>query len=141
MGYLTSYGADHLLDLLSNNAVSHDALYIALINGELPGINAAGDEMDEVTGAGYSRAEIQNYSGNWDSSLGALSNTTVFTYPSAEEDWGRIAGWAICSDQIGGQIFFAGSFCEPFFVVKDNIVEIPVGGISIVIESESSGDQ
>ena len=95
MGFLTSAGADLLLNLVVSN---QDHYYLSLITGQGPGTNTLGDELEEPTATDYARALIDNTTSVWTINSGTLYNGVAGDFAEAQADWGIVVGWALTTE-------------------------------------------
>lgn len=129
-GFLTVDGAHHLLSLMTAGENALPYYYLALINGQPPGISAYGTELDEPLDPGYQRAAYENLSGNWLVTNGVLQNAYEISFVTPLVSWGYLRSWALCEAIDGGRIFAVGDLEPVLPLVGDNLY-FPIGGISL----------
>lgn len=89
----------------------------------------------EVSGNGYTRAQVANNSTNFPSAAnGTKSNGTAITFPVATGTWGTVTHWAIMSAASGGTILFFGALTTAKTVAATDTISFGVGQLSITLE-------
>lgn len=136
MARITKYGAQQLLlsmfsPELSNNQTT---LWFALTTA-VPPLEVDGSNLSEVIGGDYART---NYSigGDFWSLEGAttLVNTQPITWNTPTEDWGRIAGWALCTESFAGSVIASGELSTRRFIPVNAVVTFPANSVRLRME-------
>lgn len=128
-GYITLRGEDYLLGVLAGLQERLDSFYIALCPNAQPTRFNNGYEIIEVGAPGYTRARYYNETFTWEVIGGELRNVVPVEFLPADTDWEPVNYWAICSDEYGGDVLWAGQFNEALTVVEGSQVIIPSGGL------------
>ena len=115
-GFLTSAGQNYLLDLITQSTSAYPTYFIALGRNSPPSRHMNGNEFDEPSTNDYVRAQYENFPGNWTPREGQTSNALGVVFPVATASWGTIRHWAICTEDVGGKLLWAGSFLTPITV-------------------------
>ena len=140
-GFLTSAGQNYVLDLVTNATGAYPTYFIALGRNAPPSRHMNGDEFDEPDSPDYSRATYDNFAGNWTDREGQTSNTLSILFPQATVDWGTIRHWAICSENVGGKLLWAGSFLTPITVMIADQVQLAAYALTLKTSGYVTGVQ
>lgn len=88
----------------------------------VPGlVNSPGDSLTEPVAAAYSRSAVPLTSDYWAlSGTGDLYNTVDLDFPppTAGEDWGLLAAWALLDAPTGGVVLAVGGLVAPLYYVS-----------------------
>lgn len=137
-GRLTLHGASELLRTFFGRTSEPPAsFWLALIRSIAPTPYVSGSELDEPsTDDGYARIELPNDVVNWGNAdaglLHIVSNQQTVSFMSAlNNGWGRISYWALCSNDIEGQVYMVGQIEEDLFVAGGDVVSLGDGDLVI----------
>lgn len=119
---LSDYGENAVLGLVRNAATFWLALFT-----EMPGENSEGRE---VSGGGYARQRVSF----GEASGGEMSNSEALEFPTASEDWGTAAGWALFDAESGGRLWWYGEVDVPKPLHAGDIYRVNVGGLRLVMD-------
>lgn len=111
-GSLTLWGAGQIVQsFISRSAAAPESFYLALIRSTPPTPYVSGGEIDEPVGSSYSRVEIPNDPGYWQTDIQPQLMLTAqdVSFPTALEDWGALRYWALCDSPHDGNNFFVGN--------------------------------
>jgi len=140
-GFLTSSGQNYLLGLITQANGAYPTYFIALGRNSPPSRHMNGNEFDEPATNDYVRASYANNSGNWTPREGQTSNTLQIVFPPATASWGTIRHWAICNEERGGQLLWAGSFLTPITVNVADQVRLSAYSITLKTSGYVTGVQ
>jgi hypothetical protein len=90
----------------------YEAMWLAMTSSVAPA-NAGGDELREPTRGGYGRVEVAMGEASWDRVATSVLNSGRIYLPVPSDDWGLVAGWALCDTAEGGSVLAVGSLIEP----------------------------
>lgn len=137
-GFITNAGENYLLDLVCGRQAFLPAYYVALIVNERPSQFIVGWELDEPLYEDYARARYDNIPLGWTTATGEVSNTLALSFPVAQNSWGTIRHWAICTSEESGDVLWAGSLETPIEVYATDQVTFPPGALTIRATSYST---
>lgn len=137
-GFITADGAEYFLNLFAAREQAQPKYYTALIIENRPGLTTAGSELTEPSAADYSRAMLENVSGNWSVDQSTLANNIEIAFPVPSTEWGIIRHWAVLDTQAvgSGRILLAGDL-DPFQVVIGEQPYLPVGAMAVMFDLDS----
>jgi hypothetical protein len=135
-GFITTDGADYLMNLWSGIETVSSYYFIALVT-EPVGSAESGDELVEPDDVDYFRTPVDVGPENWTVAYGSVTNTVqiALAVPSSV-DWTGIVGWAICDSEVGGRILWAGDE-EPFDISVEEQTYLPAGSLSLSLDMGS----
>jgi len=112
-------------------------LWIALIAEEEPSVMSTGtdiDEIDSVTYPSYQRAQFQNIPSNWVvSGYESIYNAQAIEFSAANEPWGVVTYFGICTTMTGGALLAYGELATSQDIIEGDSIQIDIGGISFTI--------
>ena len=133
-GQLTLWGAGEILNsFFGGGATPPNNFSLALIKDVPPTPYVSGNELDEPTAGGYSRAVVPNDVVTW-SNAGALNVTALANnigFVEATADWGTIRYWALCNALTGGNPYFVGQMESPERIVTGDIPVVSANDLSV----------
>lgn len=136
MARLTKYGAQQMLlsAFASDLAMMPDTLYVALTN-VVPPLEANGDGLVEPSDSAYSRMPYSKGSANWQL-IGntTITNVSAITWSTPITDWGRVVGWALCTDVDSGTVIASGELSTPRYIAATSSVVLPAQALRIRME-------
>lgn len=133
-GRVSVIGAQTVLNaFFSKSQEAPDSFYLALIREVAPTPYLSGEELDEIAGLGYQRAEIPNDTDNWSNTSQpfTVANAQDITFSPATDDWGAIRYWALTSSPAGGVVYFAGDMENQLYINNGDQVLIAEGTLSV----------
>lgn len=133
-GRVSVFGAQALLTSFFSQVVEPPpSLYLALIPEVAPTPYLAGDELEEVIGMGYARAEIPNDIASWSNASQpfVVANGIDVPFMAATGDWGQIRYWALCNAPDAGYVYATGEIEQPLTISNGDQVVIAEGALSI----------
>lgn len=114
MGFTTDYANTILQSLVSGG-------YIALTT-QAPTAASTGSNLNEPSGGGYARVQLNATNGNFNAEARTLTNQAYIYFPEATTSWGTISHMCITSAASGGQLRYFGKLNDP-----NNVGGVPVG--------------
>ena len=137
---ITTNGGDAWLDMLTGVQPLPTEYYVALTTG-VPALDDDGTTLSdvEVAGASYARQSIATGVDAWaPAAAHTISNLISLDFGEAEEDWGIITHFVLCTAVTGGETYAFGEFSTPQRVMAGNSVIIGQGGLVLTISSPDS---
>lgn len=105
--------------------------YVALFLDD-PGESGTGTE---VSGAGYTRAEVANDDGNWEvTGFESKANAAQITFTEATGGWGEVTHWALFDDPSAGVAYFYGELSVPTEVFTGDIPFIGINDLTVTVD-------
>lgn len=138
MGFITNAGENYLLELVCSRTPALPAYYVALVANSQPSQFIAGHELDEPNAGDYARARYVNQPLGWTTATGEVSNTLQVAFPIAQSRWGTLRHWAVCTEEQGGSVLWAGTLETPLEIHEEDQVVLPPGSLTIRAASYSS---
>lgn len=93
---------------------------------------ASGASMSEVSGGSYARVAVTNNSTNWPAaSAGSKSNATVFTFPTASQNWGTVLSFYIVDASSGGNVLYGADLVTSRAIDTGDTASFAVGAITV----------
>lgn len=128
-GALTDYAERQALDFLFRD--TNKTYYFALFT-ESPTETSGGTEVS-TEGTGYARQTITFSAASTDANgKTTIANSNQITFPEAQSSWGTIYGGAVFDDE--GNMLMFGSLESPQTVNTGNVVQFPVGSITVELD-------
>ena len=119
---LSNYGENAVLRLVQEATPFWLALFTTV-----PAEDGTGTEVE---GGGYARQRVSF----GEASGGEMSNSEALEFPTASEDWGTAAGWALFDAESGGRLWWYGEVDVPKPLHAGDIYRVDVGGLRLVMD-------
>lgn len=136
MARITKFGAQRMLlaSFAPELVTIPGSVYLALTT-TLPSIEATGSTLIEPVGGSYARS-LYGIGGSYWALSGSTTvvNTYDITWSTPTIAWGRIVGWAMCTDVSGGSVIACGELSTPRYVGAASTVSLPAGSLRIRME-------
>ena len=107
-------------------------MYLALF---ISAPSSGGTGGTEVAGAGYARQLIPFGTPATDENgYTSMANTSPFSFPRAESDWGQITAWGVFDALEDGHLLWFQSFETPQAVLSGQAVAVREGTLALAVE-------
>lgn len=137
MSGISTYGAQYWSSVLFNLQGLPSSYFLGVVT-DMPDESADGTQLAEPLDAAYGRIEILLDGTSWvANTANAVQNTGEITFPTPTTQWGTIAGFVICLEATDGEILCWGEFDVPLYIPAGIPLIIPVGTISIGLDSQN----
>lgn len=133
---ITHYTANKVLQALCGKEQSIVLGQTAYVGLSTTTPTAAGGNVTEPSGNGYSRVMLGNYNQSYTQKMGspsggAITNTEIIYYPEATGAWGTITHFCIYDASINGNLLAFGELTDPIAPTANTIPIIRVGELDI----------
>jgi hypothetical protein len=112
-------------------------LWIALIGEDEPTIQSTGSDIAEIDfdlNPSYTRAQFQNVQENWTlSGYDTILNAKSIDFPVANENWGDVFYFGICTSETGGDLLAYGDLASSQNIIEGDRIQIDIGGLSFTV--------
>lgn len=136
---VSDYGRDFWIGVLFGTETAPSGYWIALcIDTPDEGFDGTILADIEPDGFAYARVFVAAGDTNWAAGSGAITNLLAVTYPTPTGEWGLVSHFALCNDDVDGEIYAFGEFDDSQVVDADNPAVIPIGGITMTISGPVS---
>lgn len=133
---LGNFGRALLLSTLltPDTAMGFTSCHFALTATPAP-LGATGLNLTEPEGRGYVRVSYPLGADYWQlSGYATAYNRSAIIWPAATDEWGvALAGWALLTAQVGGDVVFTGTLATQIQVTQGDVVSIPAGGVVVML--------
>ena len=93
-------------------------------------ISSSGSNLNEPTGANYSRVEVVNSKGNFTmAASGSLVNSSAIVFPQSSGSWGTITSIALMDSVSSGSCWFFTDLSSPRVVQDLSVISFSASAI------------
>lgn len=108
-------------------------LWLALVDAPIQPTDD-GNSISELAATSYTRVGIGALLEYWTlTAHGVLSNATAVYWPAATTDWGRVSGWALCTEAQSGLVIAGGDFLDALEVETQDVIALAPGMLVLEI--------
>lgn len=123
----------HLLTPDADDAEPLGALWLALVNSSVKPTDD-GTSISELAATSYTRVGVGALADYWTLvGHGVIANATPVYWPAATSDWGRVIGWALCTDAQAGLVIAGGDFLDALQVTTQDVIALAPGMLVLEI--------
>lgn len=132
MAYISINGCKTLLQgvFMPDVAVLPDTVFIALTTN-IPDKGVSGSDLREPDFPSYSRIEYGIGSDFWSINQQTLINTQDLVWPVPSDSWGRILGWALCTEETLGDVLACGDLSPETSIAAGADISIYAGSLRL----------
>ena len=133
---ITNYAANKVLQALCGKTSSITLGQTAYVGLSTTAPTAAGGNVTEPSGNGYSRVMLGNYNQSYTQKMsnpanGAITNSEIIYYLEATGSWGTITHFCIYDAPTNGNLLAFGALTDPITPTANTIPIIRVGELDI----------
>lgn len=136
MGSISLYGRSGMLDSLlrPDRAPVLTGVWLALTT-VVPTSADSGDTIVEPSASSYTRAAFGVGSSFWTAiSPGVLSNARAVDWSSADDDWGQVTGWALCTESTSGMTLASGALRRAMTITQGMNPRVSPGSLMLSLQ-------
>lgn len=133
MGSLTTYGRGVLVNSVfrPESAPALGSVWCALTS-TVGVVTDTGDSLLEPSASSYERAPYGIGAYFWSTSgPGLLFNARAVDWRPPDDDWGKVQGWALCTESTSGMVLAFGALQRAMTITRGMRLRFPPGAIRL----------